>query len=142
KVFHKVAIQPGKPVLVCQHRDGRFFVGLPGNPVSVLATAHLFLCQIIGCFWGGWNPEWIELPLINAVSSKKRHLFLPAQLNTGGVDPVLWNGSGDLLAAASGDGLVNIPADTALKAGDLVPFLPYIGSSIGDRGILPVRKKK
>ncbi len=140
-VFHKVAIQPGKPVLVCQHRDGRFLVGLPGNPVSVLATAHLFLIHIIGVYWGGWQPEWIKLPLINACRSNKRHLFLPAALRDGGIDPARWNGSGDLLAAAAADGIIDIPPDSSLEAGTMVGFLPYIGGVIADRGILPPRIK-
>ena len=140
-ILHKVAVQPGKPVLICRHDDGRFFVGLPGNPVSVLATAHLFLIHVIGVFWGGWQPEWISLPLINDCSSKKRHLFLPAALRDGGVDPARWNGSGDLLAAAAADGLVNIPPDSSLKAGTEISFLPYIGGIIADRGVLPPRNK-
>lgn len=140
-VLHKVAIQPGKPILICQHADGRFLVGLPGNPVSVLATAHLFLIHVIGRFWGGWQPEWTTLPLINDCKSKNRHLFLPAALRDGGVDPARWNGSGDLLAAAAADGLINIPPDSHLKAGTEIPFLPYIGSIVADRGILPPRIK-
>lgn len=41
-VFHKVAIQPGKPLLFA--RAGRTLVfGLPGNPVSVLVTGRVFL---------------------------------------------------------------------------------------------------
>ena len=140
-ILHKVAVQPGKPVLICRHDDGKFFVGLPGNPVSVLATAHLFLIHVIGVFWGGWQPEWISLPLINDCGSKKRHLFLPAALSDGGVDPARWNGSGDLLAAAAADGLINIPPDSQLKTGTEVAFLPYIGGIIADRGILPPRSK-
>ncbi len=140
-ILHKVAIQPGKPILICQHSDGRFFVGLPGNPVSVLATAHLFLIHIIGLYWGGWQPEWTELPLINTCQSKKRHLFLPAALRDGGVDPARWNGSGDLIAAAACDGLINIPPDSSFEEGAMIPFLPFIGGVIGDRGILPPRNK-
>lgn len=41
-LFHKVAIQPGKPLLVA--RSGRTLIfGLPGNPVSVLVTGRVFL---------------------------------------------------------------------------------------------------
>lgn len=142
QILHKVAIQPGKPVLLCRHPDGRFFVGLPGNPVSVLATAHLFLIHVIGLYWGGWQQEWLQLPLINDCASKKRHLFLPAAINDGGVDPALWNGSGDLLAAAAADGLINIPPDSSFKAGSIIPFLPYIGGVIADRGMLPPRNPR
>ena len=39
--FWRVAIKPGKPILVAS-LDGRMVIGLPGNPVSSFVTAHLF----------------------------------------------------------------------------------------------------
>lgn len=140
QVFHKVAVQPGKPVLVSRHGCGTLLAGLPGNPVSVLATAHLFLAPMLGLFLGGWTPRWLELPLAAAKQHRgKRHLFLPASLGDGGVRPVEWNGSGDLLAAASGDGLVELPVGSDLAAGDLVRFLPFIAHSIGERTLRAAR---
>lgn len=139
-IFHKVAMQPGKPVLVCRHEDGRFFVGLPGNPVSVIATAHLVLGPVLGRLLGGWEPAWIELPLARPFRHPgRRRLFLPAGLREGGVDPVAWNGSGDLLAAAAGDGLIDAPPGTDLAAGQPIRFLPYVGARITDHGTLPPR---
>ena len=133
-------MQPGKPVLVARHTDGRFAVGLPGNPVSVLATAQLILAPVIGRFWRGWQPQSFDLPLAcDWRHAKKRRLFLPARLIDGGVEPIRWNGSGDLLAAASGDGLVEFLPQTARQAGDLVRFFPSIGGPLGERGQLPPR---
>lgn len=140
QVFHKVAVQPGKPLLVSQHESGTLLAGLPGNPVSVLATAHLFLAPMLGLFLGGWTPRWLELPLAVAKQHRgKRHLFLPASLGDGGVRPVDWNGSGDLLAAASGDGLVDLPVGSDLAAGDLVRFLPFLAHGIGERTLRAAR---
>ena len=139
-VFHKVAIQPGKPVFVARHPDGTIFLGLPGNPVSVLATAHLFGLPLIGRFLGGWRPTWLSLPLTCDHEHRgKRHLFLPGVLGDGGVTPIPWNGSGDLLAAGAGDGLIDLAAGRRSAAGDLVRFLPFLGHSIGDRGRIPMR---
>ena len=139
-VFHKVAMQPGKPVLVCRHDDGRYFVGLPGNPVSVIATAHLILGPVLGRLLGGWEPAWIELPLARPFTHHgKRRLFLPARLREGGVDPVPWNGGGDLLAAATGDGLIDASPGTDRAAGENIRFLPYVGARITDHGALPPR---
>ena len=44
--FWKVAIRPGKPLLVAR-RGGQIILGLPGNPVSSLVTAHLFLLPLL-----------------------------------------------------------------------------------------------
>ena len=138
QVLHKVSVQPGKPLLIGRHPKGRVLLGLPGNPVSVLATAHLFLLRTIGLFWGGWTPHWLELPLVrDHIHRGQRRLFLPGRLVAGGVAPVVWNGSGDLLAAATGDGLIERPAATEVKAGEPVRFLPFVGHVAGQRGLLP-----
>jgi molybdopterin biosynthesis enzyme len=44
--FWRVAIRPGKPLLIAR-RAGQMVIGLPGNPVSGLVTAHLFLRPLL-----------------------------------------------------------------------------------------------
>ena len=139
-VFHKVQVQPGKPVLVARRADGALFVGLPGNPVSVLATAHLFLMPALGHFLGGWSPASFDAPMAAAYEHRgRRHLFLPASFQGGGVVPARWNGSGDLIAAAAADGLVELPVGATFSAGDPVRFLPYVGHALSERAVMPPR---
>ena len=142
-VFHKVQVQPGKPVLVARREDGSLFVGLPGNPVSVLATAHLFLFPAMAHLLAGWQPRFIDVPMAKDFEHKgRRHLFLPASLSGGGLSPIRWNGSGDLIAAAAGDGLVELPVGARFSAGDRARFLPYLGHAIAERAILPPREER
>lgn len=139
-VFHKVQVQPGKPVLVAKHPDGTLFCGLPGNPVSVLATAHLFLFPAMAPLLGGWRPEFVEVSMAAAYEHKgRRHLFLPARIEGGGLVPVRWNGSGDLIAAAAADGLVDLPIGARFAAGDRARFLPYVGHALSERALMPPR---
>lgn len=141
-VFHHVAIQPGKPILVMQ-RGGHFLVGLPGNPVSVVATAHLFLLPLLQRMLGAPAPAWLELPVTApAINRGQRHQFLPARLTSGGIAPIAWNGSGDLIAAASGDGLIDLPVGAAFNPGQVARFLPYVGWQAGHVGQLPERSAK
>ncbi len=50
-IFHKVSVKPGKPILLA--RFGRkYLVGLPGNPVSVIAGYHLFARRVISRLMG------------------------------------------------------------------------------------------
>jgi molybdopterin molybdotransferase len=141
-VFHRVEVQPGKPVLVARRADGALFVGLPGNPVSVLATAHLYLMPALGLFLGGWEPPAVTLPMAVPYAHRgPRHLFLPARIANGGVEPVAWNGSGDLIAAASADGLVELPVGADLAAGDPVRFHPYLGHALSERALVPDRTR-
>ena len=138
-VFHHLAIQPGKPVLVMK-RDNYFLVGLPGNPVSVVATAHLILLPLLCRLLGAPEPTWLALPLTAPTGNRgQRQLFLPARLTSGGVAPIAWNGSGDLIAAASGDGLIDLPIGCNFNSGAMVRFLPYVGWQPGATGQLPER---
>lgn len=47
----KVRMKPGKPVAF-GHIRGTLFIGLPGNPVSSLITAMLFLLPVLRCMTG------------------------------------------------------------------------------------------
>ncbi|MCL1532622.1 molybdopterin molybdotransferase MoeA [Xanthomonas nasturtii] len=42
-VFHKVAVRPGKPVLLARFADGVLYVGLPGNPMASAAGLRFFV---------------------------------------------------------------------------------------------------
>ncbi|WDF71824.1 molybdopterin molybdotransferase MoeA [Novosphingobium sp. KACC 22771] len=53
--FWKVAIRPGKPLLVAT-RGAQVVIGLPGNPVSSFVTAHLFLLPLLRAMQGAGDP--------------------------------------------------------------------------------------
>ena len=57
--FYKVAMKPGKPILAGKNNN-TIFVGLPGNPVSALVCAHLFLKPLIGKMLGTSELNNIE----------------------------------------------------------------------------------
>jgi molybdopterin molybdotransferase len=135
-LLHGVDMQPGKPVLLAR-RGATWIVGLPGNPVSVIATAHLVLLPLlVRLGWAAPRP-WLELPLTAPAAAKARRLFLPGRLVPGGVAPVAWNGSGDGYAAAYAHGLLDLPAGARLAAGERVRFLPYLGTAVGVGTELP-----
>lgn len=113
--FDRVAIQPGQPV-VFGTVGGKFFFGLPGNPVSTMVTFELFaraaIDRLSGC------PQ-APLPLMRAkITRDFRHKpgltrFLPATLSEDGsaVTPVEWHGSGDVPAAARANAFLVAEAD-------------------------------
>ena len=139
-LFHGCDIQPGKPVLVARRDDGHWLVGLPGNPVSVLATAHLFLLPVLGKLGVASGTTWMRLPLAEPWQQRgARRLFLPARIDSGMIRPIRWNGSGDLIAAAAGDALIDLTPGGTWKAGEFMPVLPYVGALPGQRGLLPQR---
>lgn len=46
-LFHGVAIKPGKPLLFAVLNDGRYFFGLPGNPVAAAIGLRFFVQPLI-----------------------------------------------------------------------------------------------
>jgi molybdopterin molybdotransferase len=65
-LVHGIAFRPGKPTLfaVC---DGKPVFGLPGNPVSALVTAELFVTPTLWRMQGGFVPP---VNTVNAVLSQ------------------------------------------------------------------------
>lgn len=50
--FHKVAMRPGKPLLAGRFANGPILIGLPGNPVSALVCATVFLLPVVRAMQG------------------------------------------------------------------------------------------
>ncbi|MHC4992117.1 MAG: molybdopterin molybdotransferase MoeA [Planctomycetota bacterium] len=123
------AIQPGKPILVGRHGDGAIVIGLPGNPVSVLACACLFAWPIVRRLLG-LDPAlpWRHLRLAEAVRpNARRRAFRPAILCGDDAARVpRWAGSGDLAHTAPTDGLLELPVQAdPVPAGTPLRFLPW-----------------
>jgi molybdopterin molybdotransferase len=50
--FWKIAMRPGKPLMAGRFGNG-LMLGLPGNPVSAIVCAHLFLLPLLRFMQGG-----------------------------------------------------------------------------------------
>lgn len=111
-VFHRLPQRPGKPALGAITAGGKPVFGLPGNPLSVLVTAHRLALPTLmhragvrdmraptsvrlanddGQSIGLW---WHRLVML---SSDGEARLLPSQ------------GSGDIASAATSDGFIEIP---------------------------------
>ena len=51
-LFDRVAIKPGKPTTFGKFSKNRYFLGLPGNPVSCFTSLVFFFYKFINCFYG------------------------------------------------------------------------------------------
>ncbi|AUX69995.1 molybdopterin molybdenumtransferase MoeA [Porphyrobacter sp. HT-58-2] len=122
--FWKVAIKPGKPLLVAT-RGAQVILGLPGNPVSSFVTAFLFALPLVRAAMGDPDPlpRAVTMPAGEPLpATGPRREFLRA-VNDGGT--VRLAGSQDssaLSALAAADCLIDRPAGAAaLAAGEPVP---------------------
>ena len=118
-IFHGVAMQPGKPLLVARPRHGeraRLIFGLPGNPASVMVAYWLFvrpaLERLLGISsrpWGTALPGLLDAPL---GEGKLRERFVPATWRVEGTEtrltPISPQGSHDLLAFGKATALLRI----------------------------------
>jgi molybdopterin molybdotransferase len=125
--FDRVLMQPGQPV-VFGRAHGRFFFGLPGNPVSTMVTFEVFARAAIQILGGASDTS---LPLsLSRLTVPFRHKagltrFLPAVLSGGEITPVASKGSGDIAALTRANAfLMADPARPEYAAGDLIPVLP------------------
>jgi molybdopterin molybdotransferase len=119
-VFTGARIQPGKPVVFGRAPHGtekKFFLGLPGNPVSTMVTFALFASPLVAALSGETDSRWPRWTRgrLTAEARGKEGLtrFVPAMLEGSmegvKVTPRVWQGSGDVACAARADGYAVVP---------------------------------
>ncbi len=131
-LVHGINIKPGKPTIfaVC---NGKPVVGLPGNPVSALVIARLFVSRLVSRLAGLKSvlpfAGYQAVITTNVASQAGREDWIPVTLRQaeGGLiaEPVFYKSS-LIFTLAGADGLAFIHADaTGLNAGDKVFVLPF-----------------
>lgn len=129
--FHGVAIRPGKP-LAFGYVRGKFFFGLPGNPVSTYVTFELFVRPALGMLQGAEFefPVFLRARMGKPFKQKPGlTAFMPARVCLENLDPVVnlvgWQGSGDLVGVAAANCfLVVHPDQSEIPGGEWVDVLP------------------
>ncbi|MGZ8739089.1 MAG: molybdopterin molybdotransferase MoeA [Gaiellaceae bacterium] len=131
EIFWGVAVKPGKP-LAFGMRGSTLVFGLPGNPVSSLVGAEVFVRPALLALQGATvpGPVFFEGRLAAAVRrNAHRDEFLRARsaASADGVllDPVTGQESHMIVRAAAADALVFVPrGEGELVAGERVRYLP------------------
>jgi molybdopterin molybdotransferase len=126
-LVHGVNVKPGKPTILGV-AGGTSYVGLPGNPVSALVIAGLFVKPAIEAYLGLEIEEFervIPAKLgINISSQTGREHYVPVQLvqkeDGYQADPVFGE-SNLIFILVRADGLIKIPAKASgISAGEEV----------------------
>ncbi len=130
-LVHGVNVRPGKPTIlaVC---NGKPVIGLPGNPVSALVIASLFVGPIVetlqGCFHALPKSSVGAKLTLNLPSQAGREDWVAVRLAPSGqgespeylAEPVFGK-SNLIFTLAKADGLIRIPPDAnGLEAGEKV----------------------
>ncbi|MCB0035658.1 MAG: molybdopterin molybdenumtransferase MoeA [Anaerolineales bacterium] len=129
-LVHGVSIKPGKPTIlaVC---EGKAVIGLPGNPVSALVVAGIFVTQTIEALLGlqGQRPRGSVMAklAVNLSSQAGREDWIGVQLTQGAdgytAEPIFGK-SNLIFTLARADGLLRIPPPAnGVAAGEMVEVL-------------------
>ena len=125
--FWRVAIKPGKPILMAR-RGSQLVLGLPGNPVSSHVTAFLFLLPLLRSLLGAAAPlpRRVETKLSASLkASGARREFLRAHWDGSHIAPLTVQDSGALAALAASNSLIDRPANAQeARPGD--PVFAYL----------------
>jgi molybdopterin molybdotransferase len=124
KIFHKVAIRPGKPIWFGKFENGPVVFALPGNPFSTFVTFKLFIESFLSACFNLPPTSGLHLPF-NGNRVKKTNLdeFFPVTIsgNPTVASPIGFNTSGDITAVLQADALAMQPADTIeIKENEIV----------------------
>jgi len=124
----KIAMKPGRP-LAFGEVGKAFFIGLPGNPVSSFVTFLIFVRPFL------LKTQGVVEVAPHAIAARAdfdwpqpdaRREFLRVKWNAqGGLDLYPTQDSAVLASTAWADGLVDNPANHAIRKGEPVRYLPY-----------------
>lgn len=130
--FWRINMRPGKPLMFGTKGKTLIF-GLPGNPVSAMVTAMVFIRPALRAWLGHPEPTPWRLPLAGPTppNTARRH-FMRAQLlhTANGMQllPISQTDSGHTSSLARADMLIIQPEnDPGQPAGTLVEALPVDG---------------
>ncbi len=132
-LVHGVGVRPGKPTIlaICQ---GKAVIGLPGNPVSALVIARMFLKPVIEYTLGlpvaALRPGFTARLTVNLPSQAGREDWVPVRLvpDAEGLkaEPI-FSKSNLIFSLVRADGLVRVPPDaTGLAANEEVSVVPLL----------------
>jgi molybdopterin molybdotransferase len=131
--FWQIAVKPGRPIGLGQV-NGVPFIGLPGNPVAMVATfmriARPMILRLAGC--ADATPHLFRVPADFAMTKKAgRREWIRARLAADDNGVLVAKrfprqGSGILSSLVAADGLIELPEGvTEVERGALVDFLPF-----------------
>ena len=127
--FTQVAVKPGKPTVFATG-PGKAVFGLPGNPVAVFTTFHLFALRAAARLRGQPPRAPRELALRLGFDYRRRNPeraeLVPCRIQPdGSLARLAFHGSAHLAALSQADGFFLVPQGTTeLPAGSAVRCLP------------------
>lgn len=118
-----IAMRPGHPAVLAELPDGRFVVGLPGNPLAAMMALTTLVEPLLAAL-GNRSLRAVGEAISGADvdPDRDRTRLIPCRIIHGLAFPIPHTGSGMMRGLAWADGIIVVPPGGAL-AGETVPVL-------------------
>lgn len=116
-----IAMRPGHPAVLAELPDGRFILGLPGNPLAAMMALCTVGAPLLAALGHGTLPPVSEVPcgtMIDADPGRTR--LMPFRLLYGMASPARHAGPGMMRGLAAADGVLVVPPH-GVQLGEAVP---------------------
>jgi len=122
-----IAMRPGHPTLLAELPDGRFVVGLPGNPLAAMTSLISIGAPLLARLASLPMPATVEVVCGSPV--KEYHgptRLMPYRLLYGLASPCAFTDSAMMRGLAAADGIMVVPPHGAKMGETLTAFgLPW-----------------
>jgi molybdopterin molybdotransferase len=120
-VIDSVAMRPGHPAVLAELPDGRFVLGLPGNPLAAMMALFTVGAPLLAALGHGTMPPVQEVPCGTMIDPDPgRTRLMPFRLLYGMASPAQHTGPGMMRGLASADGVMVVPPH-GVQLGEGVP---------------------
>jgi molybdopterin molybdotransferase len=137
-----IAMRPGHPAVLAELPDGRFIIGLPGNPLAAMMALSTLAGPLLAALGHGTMPPVVEVPCGSTIEPDPgRTRLMPFRLLYGMASPAQHTGPGMMRGLAAADGVLVVPPH-GVQLGELVPAfaLPW-GPPVAEPGATASKAK-
>ena len=116
-----IAMRPGHPAVLAELPDGRFILGLPGNPLAAMMALCTVGAPLLAALGHGTLPPVSEVPCGTMIDPDPgRTRLMPYRLLYGMASPAQHAGPGMMRGLAAADGVLVVPPH-GVQLGEAVP---------------------
>ncbi|TLM84138.1 molybdopterin molybdotransferase MoeA [Pseudarthrobacter sp. NamE5] len=120
-IIDGVAMRPGHQAVLAELPDGRFVLGLPGNPLAVMITLSTIGAPLLAALGHAALPAVQEVPCGTVLEPEPGPTrLMPFRLLYGMASPAQHTGPGMMRGLAAADGVMVVPPH-GVQLGELVP---------------------
>lgn len=116
-----IAMRPGHPAVLAELPDGRFVIGLPGNPLAAMMALSTIGAPLLAALGHAPLPPVTEVPCGTMIDPDPgRTRLMPFRMLYGMASPAQHTGPGMMRGLAAADGVLVVPPH-GVQLGEPVP---------------------